>query len=139
MGFLIVNVRIPCIHGYNEDQIAIVLDDPSMNKCLIILGTPTLYRTIQVIKDSEISELAIQWETSHLYWLRGLQTQVEHYVREDVANKAIAPACIGEVVRVNSKFQIPLFGYKAIHGRTRVLLMGYKLHIMIHGLEKRSP
>ena len=26
-----MNVRIPCIRGYNEDQIAIVLDDPSMN------------------------------------------------------------------------------------------------------------
>ena len=44
LGFVIINVRIPCIKGYNEDQIAIVLDDPSMKECTVILGTPTLYR-----------------------------------------------------------------------------------------------
>ena len=55
MGFVIMNVRIPCIKGYNEDQIAIVLDDPSMKECPIILGTPTLYRAVQVIKESEIT------------------------------------------------------------------------------------
>ena len=45
--FLIMNVRIPCIQGYNEDQIAIVLDDPSMKECPVILGTPTLHRAIR--------------------------------------------------------------------------------------------
>ena len=47
MGFLIMNVRIPCIQGYNEDQIAIVFDDPSMKECPVILGTPTLHRAIR--------------------------------------------------------------------------------------------
>ena len=27
-GFVIMNVRVPCVKGYNEDQIAIVLEDP---------------------------------------------------------------------------------------------------------------
>ena len=52
LGFVIMNVRIPCIKGYNEDQIGIVLDDPSMKECPVILGTPTLYRAVQVIKES---------------------------------------------------------------------------------------
>ena len=38
LGFVIMNVRIPCIRDYNEDQIAIVLDDPSMKECPVILG-----------------------------------------------------------------------------------------------------
>ena len=46
LGFVIMNVRIPCIKGYNEDQIAIVLDDPSMKECPVILGNPTLYRAV---------------------------------------------------------------------------------------------
>ena len=29
-GFVIMNVRVPCVKGYNEDQIAIVLEDPEM-------------------------------------------------------------------------------------------------------------
>ena len=60
-------------------------------------------------------------------------------MRTDVGNKNIAPKSVDEVVRVSSKFQIPPFGHKAIHGRTGLLLMGYKLNMMTHGLEKKSP
>ena len=41
-GFVIMNVRVPCVKGYNEDQIAIVLEDPEMKDCPVVLGTPTL-------------------------------------------------------------------------------------------------
>ena len=139
-GFVIMNVRIPCIQGYNEDQIAIVLDDPSMKECPFILGTPTLYRVIQVIKESEINQLATPWAMLPLsYLIRGLQAWVGKEVQTDVGNKNITPTSVDEVVRVITKFQIPLFGCKAIHGRTGLLLMGYKLNVMTHGLEKRSP
>ena len=60
-------------------------------------------------------------------------------MRTDVGNKNIAPTSVDEVVWVSSKFQIPPFGCKAIHGRTSLLLMGYKLNLMTHGLEKKSP
>ena len=74
LGFVIMNVRIPCIKGYNEDQIAIVLDDPSMKECPVILGTPTLYRAVQVIKEGEITQLAVPWATSRFsYLILGLQ------------------------------------------------------------------
>ena len=140
LGFVIMNVRIPCIQGYNEDQIAIVLDDPSMKECPVILGTPTLFRAIQVMKESKINQLAIPWATLHLsYLIQGLQAQVGQEVRTGVGNKNIASTSVGEVVRVSSKFQISPFGCKAIDGRTGLLLMGYKLNVMMHGLEKKSP
>ena len=60
-------------------------------------------------------------------------------VRTNVGDKNIAPTSVDEVVWVSSKFQIPPFGCKAIHGRTGLLLMGYKLNVMTHGLEKKSP
>ena len=92
LGFVIMNVRIPCIRGYNEDQIAIVLDYPSMKECPVILGTPTLYRAIQVIKESEITQLAVPWAMSHLsYLIQGLQVQVGQEVRTDVGNKTSPP------------------------------------------------
>ena len=58
-GFVIVRVQIPCVAGYDEDQVAIVLDNPGMKECPKILGTPTLYRVMEVIKESEISTLAM--------------------------------------------------------------------------------
>ena len=92
VGFIIMNVRIPCIKGYNEDQIAIVLDDLSMKECPVILGTPTLYRAVQVIKESEITQLAVRWAMSRFsHLIRGLQAPVGQEVRTDVGTKNIAP------------------------------------------------
>ena len=42
-GFVMMNVQIPCVKGYNEDQIAIIMDDPGLKDFLVILGTPTIY------------------------------------------------------------------------------------------------
>ena len=57
----------------------------------------------------------------------------------DVANKPISPLNVDEVVRVTSKCTIPPFGHKAIHGKVNLVLHGYKIKVMTHGLEKRSP
>ena len=40
------------------------MDDPEMAECPVILGTPTLYRVMEVIKESEISKLAVPWSSS---------------------------------------------------------------------------
>ena len=37
-GFVIMNVRVPCVRGYNEDQIAIVLEDLDMKDCARLLS-----------------------------------------------------------------------------------------------------
>ena len=37
-----------------------------MKECPVILGTPTLYRVMEVIKESEISALATPWGASRI-------------------------------------------------------------------------
>ena len=66
IGFVLMNVKVPCVRGYDEDQVALVMDDPDMSECPVILGTPTLYRVMEVIKESEISKLAVPWSLSRL-------------------------------------------------------------------------
>ena len=68
-GFVMMNVQIPCVKGYNEDQITIIMDDPGLKDFPVILGMPMIYRVIEVIKESEISELAIPWASSRVSWL----------------------------------------------------------------------
>ena len=58
---------------------------------------------------------------------------------DNIANKPIAPLHVDEVVRVVSKCTVPPFGHKAIHGKVDLVLHGYKMNVMTHGLEKRSP
>ena len=66
VGFVMMNVKVPGVEGYDEDQIAIVMDDPGMMEWLVILGTPNLYRVMEVIKESEISKLAVPWASSRV-------------------------------------------------------------------------
>ena len=42
VGFIMMNVKVPGVEGYDENQIAIVIDDPGMTEWPVILGTPTL-------------------------------------------------------------------------------------------------
>ena len=57
----------------------------------------------------------------------------------DVANKLVAPLSIDEVVQVSHKCRVPPFGHKVIHSSVGLVLQGYGMNVMTHGLEKRSP
>ena len=132
--------KVPGIAGYHEDQIAIVMDDPGMMEWPVILDTPTIYRVMEVIKESEISKLAVPWASSRISWLmRDAVAKLGQVKVNDIANKPIAPLHVDEVVRVASKCTVPPFGHKAIHGKVNLVLHGYKMNVMTHGLEKRSP
>ena len=116
-------ISVPGIAGYDKDQIAIVMDDPGMTEWPVILGTPTLYRVMEVIKESEISKLAVPWASSRISWLmRDVLAKLGQVVVNDIANKPIAPLHVDEVVRVASKCTVPPFGHKAIHGKVNLVL-----------------
>ena len=103
-GFVMMNVQIPCVKGYNEDQIAIVMDDPGLKDCPVILGMPMIFQVMEVIKESEISELAIPWASSRVSWLmRGMHARMSQLAVDNVAKKSVAPLSVDEVVRVSHK------------------------------------
>ena len=140
VGFVMMNVKVPGIAGYDEDQITIVMDDPGMMEWPVILGTPTIYRVMEVIKESEISKLAVPWASSRVFWLvRDVVAKLGQVKVNDIASKPIAPLHVDEVVRVASKWTVPPFGHKAIHGKVNLVLHGYKMNMMTYGLEKRLP
>ena len=62
--FVLMDAKVPCVQGYDEDQVTLVMDDPEMSECPVILGTLTLYWVMEVIKESEISKLAVPWSSS---------------------------------------------------------------------------
>ena len=139
-GFVMMNVQIPCVKGYNEDQIAIVMDDPGLKDFPVIQGMPTIYRVMEVIKESKISELAIPRASSRVSWLmRIVHARMSQLAVDDVANKSVAPLSVDEVVRVSHKCKVPPFGHKVIHGSVGLVLQGYRMNVMTHGLEKRLP
>ena len=67
------------------------------------------------------------------------RARLGHVVVKDVVNKPISPVNVDKVVRVASKCIVPPFGHKVIHGKVNLILHGYKMNVMTHGLEKRLP
>ena len=140
VGFVMMSIKVPGVEGYDEDQITIVMDDLGMTEWPVILGTPTLYRVMEVIKESEISKLAVPWASSRVSWLmRDILAKLGQVVVNDIANKPITPLHVDEVVRVASKCTVPPFGHKAIHSKVNLILHGYQMNVMTHGLEKQWP
>ena len=139
-GFVMMNVKIPCVKGYNEDQLAIVMDDPGMKGCPVILGMPTIFQVMEVIKESEISKLATPWASLRVSLLmRGVHARMSQLTVDNKANKPVAPLSVDEVVQVSHKCKITPFGHKVIHGSVGLVLQGYRMNVMTHGLEKRLP
>ena len=71
--------------------------------------------------------------------MRGVHARMSQLTVEDVANKSVAPLSVEEVVRVSHKCKIPPLGHKVIHSSVGLVLQGYRMNVMTHGLEKRLP
>ena len=57
---------------------------------------------MEVIKESEISELAVPWASSRVSWLmRGVHAHMIQLAVDDVANKLVAPLSVYEVVQMS--------------------------------------
>ena len=64
LGYVMIQVQIPQFPSYDEDQVALIVEDPSIfsRQCPVILGTPTIFRAIQVMKESEMHNLEPAWQ-----------------------------------------------------------------------------
>ena len=56
LGYVMLRVQIPYVQSYDEDQVALVVSEDSnfLRKCQVMLGTPTINRAIQAMKESEM-------------------------------------------------------------------------------------
>ena len=63
LGYMVIRVQVDGVWGYDEDQIALVLPDFSnfATRVPVILGTPTIGRVINIMKEAEMDALAMPW------------------------------------------------------------------------------
>ena len=64
LGYMMIRVQIPQAPSYDEDQVALIVEDPSLfsRRCPVILGTPTIFWAIQAMKESEMHNLELAWQ-----------------------------------------------------------------------------
>ena len=71
--------------------------------------------------------------------MRAVHARMSQLAVNNVANKLVAPLSVDEVVQVSHTCKVPPFGHKVIHGSVGLVLQGYRMNVMTHGLEKRLP
>ena len=63
LGYIITQVQVDGVQGYDKDQIDLVIPDVSnfAAQIPVILGTPTISQVFNVMKEAEVDALAMPW------------------------------------------------------------------------------
>ena len=75
LGYMVIQVQVDRVWGYDEDQIALIIPDFSnfATRVPIILGTPTIGRVVNMMREAEMDALAMPWadaRAAHLLAVR---------------------------------------------------------------------
>ena len=75
LGYIVIRVQVDRVQGYDEDQIALIIPDFSnfAVRVPVILGTPTIRRVVNIMRETEVDALAMPWanaRAAHLIAIR---------------------------------------------------------------------
>ena len=138
LGYIMIRVQIPYAPSYDKDQVALIIEDPSLFSqwCPMILGTPTIFRAVQVMKESEMNRVEPAWQHAKAgYEYTHFLMNLEDYP-EDCSfptNTGKNPVELDEKLLLKKKQVLLLFSNTMVHCKTQAMQMHvYKLHVMTH-------
>ena len=137
LGFTLMRVQIEDMPHYDEQQVVFILDDPSRFSARIpvILGTPTINRVVQTMKETEMHNAPMEWQTARVTyeWAQGFQFQRASLGErlKFPTNTAEDPLDLDEKVLLADRCMIPGFQSVVAHGHTqKTMMMGHRLNVM---------
>ena len=136
-SFTLMRVQIEGLPHYDKQQVVFILDDPSgfSARIPVILGTPTINRVVQTMKESEMHDAPMEWEAARVTheWTQGFQfwrASLSERLKFPT-NTAEDPLDLDEKVLLTDKCTIPGFQSVITHGRTQnTKMMGHRLNVM---------
>ena len=137
---MIIRVQIPYVPSYNEDQVALILEDDSAfaRNCQVILGTPTIFRAVRAMKESEMHNLEPAWENAKAgyeftHFMMNPANVPEPVDQTYPTNTGKNPTDLDEKLLLKKKYALLPFSNTLVHCKMRETQMhGYKLHVMTH-------
>ena len=137
IGYVVFHAQIEGIPSYDEEQVALVVDDSSYfaRKVPVILGTPTLHRVVKYMKESEMESAPPEWNNVRLgYEIHNrLYSHRANYKPDSPfpTNTNEDPTDLDELVRLTNPVILPAFGSCIVKGRTtKTMMTGIKLNVM---------
>ena len=129
LGFTLVRVQIEGMPHYDKQQVIFVLDNPSpfSARILVIIGTPTINRVIQTMKETEMHSTPMEWQMVRVAyeWAQGFQFRWASLGErlKFLTNTAEDPLDLDEKVLLTDKCTIPGFQSVIAHGCTQKTMM----------------
>ena len=137
IGYMVFHAQIEGIPSYDEEQVALVVDDSSYftRKVPVILGTLTLHRVVKCMKESEMESAPPEWNNVRLgYEIHNrLYSHRANYKPDSpfLTNTNEDPTDLDELVRLTNPVVVPAFGSCIVKGRTtKTMMTGIKLNVM---------
>ena len=110
------------------------MDSNFLKRCQVILGTLTINRAVQAMKELEMENAPKAWWSAlHSYKFANYMVQLnpEDYGMTLPTNTGENPTDLDELVLLKNKATIPDFESIILHCHTpKTMMMGYKLHVM---------
>ena len=117
LGYVIVQVQVDGVQGYDEDQIALVIPDLSnfVVRVPVILGTPTISHIVNVMKEREIDALATLWVNANVAYLLAVWWVMATIEDGNVGESD--PNDYDDVITTKEAKTIDAFSYQVIHAK----------------------
>ena len=135
-----IRVQIPQVPSYDEDQVALIVEDPSIfsQRCPVILGAPTIFWAVQAMKESEMHNLEQAWQYAkagyeYMHFLMNPDDLPVEEGQSFPTNTRRNPIDLDEKLLLKKKQVLLPFSNMMVHCKTwQTQMQGYKLHMMIH-------
>ena len=139
LGYVIIQVQLDGVQGYNEDQIALVVPDLSKfaAQVPIILGTPTISCVINIMKEREIDALVTTWANAQVAHLLVVQRATATVEDSQAAEKSSLSE-YDEVVITKKMETIDAFSSHVIPMKAEKAYIRWRINVMSQTLQVKD-
>ena len=125
LGYIIIQVQVDGVQGYDEDQIALVIPDLSnfVAQIPVILGTPIISCIVNVMKETEINALAMPCANARVAHLLSVHRMIAIKVGDSIVEESSSDAYNQVMFTQN------------VETRSLLLLHGAGINIMTQALQ----
>ena len=139
LSYVIIQVQVDGVQGYDEDQIALIIPDFSnfAMRVPVILGTPTIGRVVNVMREAEMDALAMPWvntRAAHLLAVRRM-TPVEVGIDQEEGCKTDQDSPLMYTQKVET---LEPFSSHVIPVKMMEAYLGEHLNIMVQALHTQD-
>ena len=142
LGFVIMRVTVPEVKGYTDDQVFFVLHDPTYfgRRIPIILGTCTIGRVINTMKESEFDVLPEAWDRARFSDVSKAAVHRANLLLDEnyATKKGTRPSQYDEIAHTQHDQLIPAFATVVVHAKVKNFMMGCSAYVMGHGIRGSS-